>query len=159
MPSLSPAAMRRLVEAARVARLATVDAAGRPHLVPVCFVLDSQGDSERGGGENGAGGNGDRVHIAVDHKPKRSAELRRTANLQATGHACLLVDHYDEDWSQLWWVRLDGHGEQVRDPVQASRAIDALAAKYPQYREHRPDGPVLTIEIAAYRGWAATEPA
>jgi PPOX class probable F420-dependent enzyme len=149
MPSLNPAAMRRLVEAARVARLATVDAAGRPHLVPVCFVLESDGSGDRA----------DRVHIAVDHKPKRSVELRRTANLQATGRASLLIDHYDEDWSRLWWVRLDGHAAQVRDPDQASRAIDALAAKYPQYREHRPDGPVLTIEIEAYRGWAATEPA
>ncbi|HEX8082083.1 MAG TPA: TIGR03668 family PPOX class F420-dependent oxidoreductase [Jatrophihabitans sp.] len=152
MPSLSPTAMRRLVQTARVARLATVDAAGRPHLVPVCFVLI--------GGEGGASGpsddHGGRVHIAVDHKPKRSTELRRTANLRATGQACLLIDHYDEDWSQLWWVRLDGHGAQVDDPGEVSRALDALAAKYPQYREHRPDGPVLTIEIQAWRGWAAT---
>ena len=146
MPSLSPAAMRRLVEAARVARLATVDAQGRPHLVPVCFVLESGGESS----------DGDRVHIAVDHKPKRTTELRRTANLQATGHACLLVDHYDEDWSRLWWVRLDGHGEQSHDPDEAGRAVDALAAKYPQYREQRPDGPVLTLEVEAYRGWSAT---
>lgn len=152
MPSLSADEMRRLVEAARVARLATVDVDGRPHLVPVCFVLES-GDSG-----DGSGGQADRVHIAVDHKPKRSVELRRTANLEATGHACLLIDHYDEDWSRLWWVRLDGHGARVRDPRLASRALDALAAKYPQYREHRPEGPVLTIEIEAYRGWAATEP-
>lgn len=170
MPSLSPAAMRRLVESARVARLATVDAAGRPHLVPVCFVLVSgtsgiSGASDTSGTSgasdvsdvSGEGGDyGDRVHIAVDHKPKRSTELRRTANLRATGQACLLIDHYDEDWSQLWWVRLDGHGAQVDDPRQASRIIDALAAKYPQYREQRPDGPVLTVEIQAYRGWAAT---
>ena len=140
MPSLNREAMRRLVEAARVARLATADAEGRPHLVPVCFVLD---------------GAGDRLHLAVDHKPKRGVELRRTANLRATGRACLLVDHYDEDWSQLWWVRLDGHGGQVHDPAEASRAVDALAAKYPQYRAHRPDGPVLRIEVEAYRGWSA----
>lgn len=139
MPSLSPDAMRRLVQAARVARLATVDAAGRPHLVPVCFVLHA-----------------DRVHIAVDRKPKRSAELRRTANLRATGQACLLVDHYDEDWTQLWWVRLDGHGGELDDPTEAEQALDALAAKYPQYRADRPDGPVLAIEVEAYRGWSAT---
>ncbi|MEO6503194.1 MAG: TIGR03668 family PPOX class F420-dependent oxidoreductase [Jatrophihabitantaceae bacterium] len=137
--------MRRLVETARVARLATVDADGRPHLVPVCFVLDHERN----------GDSADHIHIAVDHKPKRSTELRRTANLRATGQACLLVDHYDEDWSQLWWVRLDGHGEQLDDPEQASRAIDALAAKYPQYRERRPDGPVLRIDIDAWRGWSA----
>ena len=142
MPELTLAQMRRLVLPARVARLATVDAAGRPHLVPVCFVLS-----------------GNRVHIAVDHKPKRDTELRRTANLRATGMASLLVDRYDEDWSQLWWVRLDGRGWQVEDPVEAAGAVDELAAKYPQYREQRPDGPVLAIEVERYRGWSATVPA
>jgi PPOX class probable F420-dependent enzyme len=141
MPDLDRATMRRLVTAARVARLATVDAAGRPHLVPVCFVLDPDAD---------------RVYMAVDHKPKRGTELRRTANLRATGQACLLVDHYDDDWSRLWWVRLDGTGGEVADRGEAERAIDALAAKYPQYREQRPAGPVLRIELTGYRGWAAT---
>jgi PPOX class probable F420-dependent enzyme len=142
MPTLSSATMRRLVEDARVARLATVDADGRPHLVPVCFVLSDDAA-------------GDRVYIAVDHKPKRGTDLRRTANLRATGHACLLVDRYDEDWSQLWWVRLDGSGSELHDLGEASRAIDALAAKYPQYRADRPNGPVLRIDIEAYRGWSA----
>lgn len=143
MPSLSPETMRRLVRTARVARLATVDATGRPHLVPVCFVLDDDGD---------------RVHLAVDHKPKRGTELRRTANLRATGHASLLVDHYDEDWSRLWWVRLDGHGGQVHDSTEAEHALDALAAKYPQYRAQRPDGPLLAVEVRGWRGWSATAP-
>jgi PPOX class probable F420-dependent enzyme len=141
MPSLSPETMRGLVEAARVARLATVDAAGRPHLVPVCFVLTEHPD---------------RVYLAVDHKPKRGTELRRTANLCATGQACLLIDRYDEEWSQLWWVRLDGHGREVVDPAEAEHALDALAVKYPQYRAERPDGPVLVIDIDGYRGWTAT---
>ncbi len=113
MPSLSSEAMRRLVAEARLARLATVDAAGRPHLVPVCFAL-----------EPGAA-QADRVHIAVDFKPKTTTELRRTANLRATGRASLLVDHYDEDWSQLWWVRLDGTGQPLDDPAEAI----ALAAR------------------------------
>lgn len=146
MPSLSSDAMRRLVAGARVARLATVDAAGRPHLVPVCFVL--------AGGPAGS----DQVHIAVDRKPKRSTELRRTANLRATGRASLLVDHYAEDWSELWWVRLDGTGAPQEDPALAERAIDALAAKYPQYRAERPDGPVLTIEVESWHGWSAVPP-
>jgi PPOX class probable F420-dependent enzyme len=145
MPDLDRVTMRRLVQAARVARLATVDADGRPHLVPVCFVLDS------GGSEHG-----DRAFIAVDHKPKRGTELRRTANLRATGRACLLVDRYDEDWAQLWWVRLDGHGGEVTDPAEVGRALDLLAAKYQQYRANRPDGPVLRIDIEGYRGWSAT---
>jgi PPOX class probable F420-dependent enzyme len=144
VPSLTADTMRRLIEEARVARLATVDAAGRPHLVPVCFVLD------RGGPD------GDRLYLAVDHKPKRGTDLRRTANLRATGQACLLIDRYDEDWSQLWWVRLDGSGGELHDPEEADRAIDALAAKYPQYRADRPDGPVLRIDIEGYRGWSAT---
>ncbi|HEX8767231.1 MAG TPA: hypothetical protein VF714_02610, partial [Jatrophihabitans sp.] len=106
----------------------------------------------------GAGGSagGDRVYVAVDHKPKRGTELRRTANLRATGRACLLVDRYDEDWSQLWWVRLDGRGGEVADPAEAAQALDALAAKYPQYRADRPDGPVLRVDVEAYRGWSAT---
>jgi PPOX class probable F420-dependent enzyme len=149
MPALDREAMRRLVAAARVARLATVDAAGRPHLVPVCFVLDAQPEAQ-------PEAQLDRVHIAVDHKPKRGTELRRTANLRATGQACLLIDHYDEDWSELWWVRLDGVGAPLEDADEAARAIDALAAKYPQYREQRPDGPVLRIEVTGYRGWSAT---
>jgi PPOX class probable F420-dependent enzyme len=144
MPGLDSEWMRQLVTAARVARLATVDADGRPHLVPVCFVLSA----------DSAGA--DRVHIAVDHKPKRGTELRRTANLRATGRASLLVDHYDEDWSRLWWVRLDGYGAPVDDAAEAERAIDALAAKYPQYRADRPDGPVSRIEVTGYRGWTAT---
>jgi PPOX class probable F420-dependent enzyme len=148
VPSLNIETMRRLVEAARVARLATVDAGGRPHLVPVCFVLISGGgDPDR-----------DRVYIAVDHKPKRGPDLRRTANLRATGQACLLIDRYDEDWSQLWWVRLDGSGGELHDPAEAVRALDLLAVKYPQYRADRPDGPVLRIDIDGYRGWSATTP-
>src|SRR5690242_5550222 len=115
--------MRRLVENARVARLATVDAGGRPHLVPVCFVLG------RATGERGDRPAGDRIYVAVDHKPKRGTELRRTANLRATGIACLLVDRYDEDWSLLWWVRLDGSGGELHDPDEAEHALNALAAK------------------------------
>jgi PPOX class probable F420-dependent enzyme len=151
VPDLELSAMRGLVEAAQVARLATVDATGRPHLVPVCFVvrLDPAGRP-----------NADLVWIAVDHKPKRSTELRRTANLRATGSACLLIDRYTEDWSQLWWVRLDGHGRVLDNPAEASTAKAAeaaLAAKYPQYREQPPAGPVLEIRIERYRGWSATE--
>lgn len=130
--------MRRLVAAARVGRLATVAADGRPNLVPVCFAL-----------------RGDTVYSAVDHKPKRTRQLRRIANLAQTGWASLLVDAYAEDWSTLWWVRLDGAGRVVADQPEAAAAIAALAEKYPQYREQPPAGPVIAVEVSRWRGWSA----
>ena len=84
--------------------------------MPVCFALGR-----------------DTVYSAVDHKPKRSRHLRRIANIEATGSACLLVDAYDEDWTRLWWVRLDGRGRVVADRAESERALAALVAKYPQY--------------------------
>jgi len=131
--------MRRRVEAARVASLATVSADGRPHLVPICFALS-----------------GEVAYFAVDHKPKRSQRLRRIANLRATGVASILVDAYDEDWSALWWVRLDGRGRVVDDPDEKAAALAALAAKYPQYAERPPGGPVVAVEITAWSGWSAS---
>jgi PPOX class probable F420-dependent enzyme len=130
--------MRRRVASARVARMATVGADGRPHLVPVCFVLL-----------------GDTVYTAVDDKPKRTTRLRRLENLAATGRACLLVDHYSEDWTTLWWVRLDGTGRVVTDAAEAARAVDALRHRYEPYTRQAPDGPVIAIDIAGWTGWAA----
>jgi PPOX class probable F420-dependent enzyme len=139
---------RRLVGSARVARLATVGADGRPHLVPVCFVLLGAPADDPAGAV---------VYTAVDHKPKRTVRLRRIANLEATGQASLLVDHYAEDWSTLWWVRLDGRGRVVRDPAEAQRARQALAGKYPQYAERVPAGPVLAVDVTGWRGWSAAD--
>lgn len=130
--------LRRLVESARVGRLATVGANGRPHSVPVCFALL-----------------GDVAYHAVDHKPKRGTRLRRIANIEATRRACLLVDHYAEDWSALWWVRLDGTGRVVTDAAEAARAITALTNKYPQYVERPPDGPVVALDVSRWSGWSA----
>jgi PPOX class probable F420-dependent enzyme len=132
--------MRRRVGAARVARLATVDADGHPHLVPICFALL-----------------GDTVYSAVDHKPKRGTRLRRFDNVRASGHACVLVDEYDEDWSRLWWVRLDGYGRVVTDATEAARAVAALADRYPQYTGRPPHEPVLAVVVTHWSGWAATE--
>lgn len=131
--------MRALAASARVGRLGTVAAEGTPHLVPICFALVV-----------------DVAYSAVDHKPKRGLRLRRLANVQATGHACLLLDEYDEDWSRLWWVRLDGRGRLVGDTTaERSAAVDALVEKYPQYAERRPDGQVLAVDITAWSGWSA----
>lgn len=130
--------MRRLVAAARVGRLATVGADQQPHAVPVCFAL-----------------RGETAYSAVDHKPKRSRRLRRVSNIEATARACLLVDRYGEDWSTLWWVRLDGAGRVVADPDEAARAVAALVDKYPQYRDRAPDGPVIAVDITRWSGWSA----
>jgi PPOX class probable F420-dependent enzyme len=130
--------MRQLVGTARVGRLVTVAGDQTPHAVPVCYVL-----------------RGETAYSAVDHKPKRHSRLRRIANIEQTGRACLLVDDYSEDWSRLWWVRLDATGRVVTDRAEAEQAVTALAAKYPQYRQHRPSGPVLALDITGWRGWAA----
>jgi PPOX class probable F420-dependent enzyme len=127
---------RTLFTAARVAHLATADEQGRPHLVPVVFAVRDEV-----------------VVFGVDHKPKRTTELRRLRNIEANGQVCLLVDHYDEDWSRLWWVRADGTARVLRGEDRAE-PVRWLAAKYPQYADRPPDGPVVRIDVTAWRGWA-----
>lgn len=129
--------MRARAAAAPVARLATVGATGAPHLVPFCFVLD-----------------GDVLYSAVDHKPKRTANLRRLANVAAEPRVCVLIDHYEDDWSRLWWVRLDGRADRLEEGPEAGAARAALVAKYPQYRATPPAGPVLRIDVERWTGWA-----
>lgn len=130
---------RRRFAQARVARLATVDRSGRPHLVPLVFALE-----------------GDTVVSAVDHKPKRSAALRRLANIAANPRVALLVDEYGEDWDDLWWVRADGSA-MVMEPGSRlwEKALDQLVARYEQYRLRRPDGPVIAVAVERWSGWAA----
>ena len=125
--------------AARVARLATTDPDGRPHLVPIVFALD-----------------GDTLYSAVDRKPKRSRTLRRIENARARPDVTVLVDHYDEDWERLWWIRLRGRARVLDDGKERERALALLAAKYPQYREVPPDGPVLAVDVTQVRTWSAT---
>jgi PPOX class probable F420-dependent enzyme len=132
MPSSPPATAEERLAAARVGRLATVTAAGRPHVVPVCFALHEG-----------------RIVTAVDAKPKATTALARLDNVRATGRASLLVDHYEEDWSRLWWVRVDGPAEVL----ESEAAIDALAAKYGQYVAARPAGPVIAITPERWRSW------
>jgi len=132
--------MRARVSAAQVARLGTVGAAGAPHLVPFCYVLD-----------------GEVLYSAVDQKPKRTSRLRRLANAAAEPRVCVLVDHYDPDWSRLWWVRLDGRAAVLPPGPEAERALAGLSAKYPQYRAAIPEGPVLRIDVERWTGWAASD--
>ena len=129
--------MRARVASARVGRLATVRPDGRPHIVPCCFVLD-----------------GDVAYSAVDAKPKTKLGLLRLANVRANPVATLLVDdYYDDDWSRLWWVRVDGAARVIDVGGERDRALDLLAAKYEQYRTSPPPGAVLALEAREWRGW------
>ena len=128
--------MRERVAQSPVGRLATVTPDGRPHVVPCCFALV-----------------GATIYSAVDGKPKSTLALRRLENIRAHPHASLLVDHYADDWSTLWWVRVDGPAVLVEDPTVRGHAISELRAKYPQYRTTPPPGPVLAIAIESWRGW------
>jgi PPOX class probable F420-dependent enzyme len=126
------------VATAQVARLATLDPDGRPHLVPIVFVLD-----------------GDTVYSAVDTKPKRSRALRRIENVRREPRVTVLVDRYDDDWSRLWWVRLRGRGRVLDGGDEAERALELLATKYEQYRAAPPGLPVLAIDVDEWRAWSA----
>jgi PPOX class probable F420-dependent enzyme len=125
------------LEAARVARLATVDEQGQPHLVPICFALE-----------------GDVVYSAVDEKPKRSRVLKRLENIRAHPGVAMLIDHYEEDWSRLWWVRLDGTARIVESGPEYERALTLLVEKYDQYRAEAPQGPVIVIRVKRRRTWS-----
>src|SRR4051794_32561026 len=128
--------MRERVATARVARLATVTADGRPHVVPCCFTIARE-----------------TIYSAVDGKPKTTLALRRLANVKANPAASLLVDHYDDDWSALWWVRIDGVARVVDDLPEREAALALLAAKYPQYTRTPPPGDVIAIDVTAWRAW------
>jgi PPOX class probable F420-dependent enzyme len=118
---------------ARVARLATVDRAGAPHLVPIVFAVA-----------------GDVIHTAVDAKPKSTRRLRRLANIEADPRVSVLADHYDEDWSALWWVRADG---VARILDESPAGLSALVARYPQYVQTPPPGPFLEISVGRWSAW------
>lgn len=135
-------ARRRFAEA-RVARLTTADADARPHVVPMVFALAGDGADHT-------------IYSAVDAKPKRSTALRRLANIAANPRVAVLVDHYEDDWNALWWVRADGTG-RVLDPEEpeARDAVARLAARYPQYRENPPRGPVVAIDVYRWSSWSA----
>ena len=147
--NLTAVEIRSLLGQARVARLATASASGRPHLVPVTFALDSGGDS-------GIARGTDRIYIAIDHKQKTTTNLKRLRNIQENPAVSLLADHYAEDWATLWWARADGeaHILPAGDPGR-DRPLNLLADKYPQYAERRPDGQVIVIAVSHWTGWAS----
>jgi PPOX class probable F420-dependent enzyme len=130
---------RQRVAGAPVARLATVDATGQPRVQPCCFALD-----------------GDVVYSAVDAKPKRSARLARLDDIAANPAVCLVIDHYENDWSRLWWVRLSGQARLVESGPEWERAVDLLIAKYPQYRSDPPKGTVIAVEVDRWASWSGS---
>jgi PPOX class probable F420-dependent enzyme len=129
---------RRRLGAARVARLATVSGPGSPHLVPVTFAVA-----------------GERIYTAVDAKPKTTRDLRRLRNIRENPMVAVLADHYDEDWSRLWWVRADGRASILDAPDDMAGPIRLLAERYPQYRRSPPAGPVICVVVDHWAGWAA----
>jgi PPOX class probable F420-dependent enzyme len=130
--------MRRRLSEARVAHLATVGPDGRPHIVPITFALD-----------------GDTIYFAVDSKPKRTTDLQRLRNIAANPAVAVLLDHYEDDWDMLWWVRVDGMARILPDGPPADAARDRLASRYGQYRQARPSGPVVAVSVERISGWSA----
>jgi PPOX class probable F420-dependent enzyme len=146
---MTAAEARARFATARVARLATADAGGRPHLVPVAFALATSPP----GPVPDTGESGFVVYSVVDAKPKRTPALRRLANVRENPAACLLVDHYEEDWGALWWARADGRARVLApDDPEARRAIALLAERYPQQQAR---GEVLAVDVERWSGWSA----
>lgn len=131
-------AVRARFRSVPVARLATVGASGLPHLVPITFALLGP----------------DTLVTAVDDKPKRTRALQRLANLAAHPQVCVLADHYEEDWRCLWWARADGTA-RIEETAREPDALSALTARYPQYAERRPAGPLILIAVDRWSGWTA----
>jgi PPOX class probable F420-dependent enzyme len=130
-------AMRRFA-AGRVARMATVRSDARPHLVPIVFATD-----------------GDTIYSAVDEKPKRTPELKRLDNIRANPNVTLMVDHYEDDWDAVWWVRADGIASVVEEGPERDRARELLTAKYREYREGvEVVGAAVVVRVSRWSGWS-----
>jgi PPOX class probable F420-dependent enzyme len=133
---MDEAEMRRRFERARVAHLASATSDAHPHVVPCVFALA-----------------GSTAYTPVDHKPKRSRDLKRIRNIRANPHVALLTGAYDDEWRDLWWVRLDGVARVVDSGPEFESAIALLADKYPQYHAHPIAGPVIAVEARRFSGW------
>jgi PPOX class probable F420-dependent enzyme len=137
----APAWAVELLHTARVARFATADAAGQPHVVPMCFALVEG-----------------RIYSAVDAKPKRTRELRRLRNVADNPRVSLVVDVWDEDWTKLAWVIVEGAAGILTTDLERAPALAALAAKYPQYVAMdlaTSAGAVIAITPARVVAWRA----
>jgi PPOX class probable F420-dependent enzyme len=133
---------RERLAGARVARLATAAADGRPHVVPCTFAVLGE----------------DSIVSAVDHKPKRTTALRRLANIAANPRVAVLADHYEDDWDALWWARADGVARVLEPGAETglrAEALRALTARYAPYRERPPAGALVVVAVERWSGWSA----
>jgi PPOX class probable F420-dependent enzyme len=119
-----------------VVRLATADDLGRPHIVVTTFVVSK-----------------DVILTAVDSKPKQSRNLKRLRNIMINPRVSVLADHYEDDWTQLWWARADGTATVIEDEDEMAEPLRLLAEKYGQYRHNRPEGPVIAVTVERWTGW------
>jgi PPOX class probable F420-dependent enzyme len=121
-----------------VAHLATATPEGVPHVVPVVFALHH-----------------DVVYTAIDAKRKSTQRLRRLTNIEANPLVSLLVDHYEDDWDGLWWIRADGVAAIHYRGEEMATGYDLLRRKYLQYHRVALDGPVIAIEVSRWSSWRA----
>lgn len=129
---------RAFLDCGRVGRLATADAGGAPHLVPVCYAVEGQN-----------------LYITVDEKPKRQDRpLKRLRNILENPQAAFIVDRWDEDWRRLAWVMLRGSADILDAGPEHDRAQVLLIARYPQYRAMNLKGlPVIALRVARVASW------
>ncbi|MEQ8718269.1 MAG: TIGR03668 family PPOX class F420-dependent oxidoreductase [Acidimicrobiales bacterium] len=129
--------MRRRANDARIAKLGTVDSKNRPHIVPCCFVIV-----------------GETLFSPVDHvKPKSNRTLKRLRNIEQQPTVTVLVDHYDEDWRELWWIRLDGTAAVAQTSRHRGPVIELLVTKYPQYDSASFRNQLIVVQISRWTGW------
>jgi PPOX class probable F420-dependent enzyme len=129
---------RSSIKRARVARLATTGHDARPHLVPVTFAMRD-----------------DVIVTAVDHKPKSGKKLKRLRNIEENPNVALLADHYEDNWSRLWWARADGVAE-ITNAAEHPELVAALAAKYEQYQQYPPSDALIVMHVHFWSGWSAS---
>ena len=139
---MDPAEATRRLTMSKVGSIATVRPDGSPHVVPFVFAVSETGD-------------GLVIYWCVDDKPKRSREVQRLVNIRAHPAVEIEVNRYDDDWTQLWWVRASGIAREVTSIDERERALAALATKYAPYTAHPPSGRVVAIQVERVAGWAA----
>jgi PPOX class probable F420-dependent enzyme len=137
--------LRRRITTSRIGRMATVRSDGTPHVVPVTFAISNEA-----------------LVTAVDAKPKRTTNLQRLRNLRTNPAVSIVIDHYSDDWSALWWIRIDGlarvvEGGDAGQAAEHAAAIDSLVAKYSQYQHAAPVGPVIVVQPTRWTAWSASE--